>query len=62
MNFSENLNPQMKERCFGILFQSFQNQKKLIDGFGEMLAVFTDENISEVFYERTADDFKTVFC
>ena len=35
---------------------------KLIDGFGEMLAVFTDSNISEVFYERNGEDFKTVFC
>lgn len=34
----------------------------LIDGFGEMLPVFTDNNISEIFYERTADDFKTIYC
>ena len=35
---------------------------KLIDGFGEMLTVFTDESISEVYYERKADELKTVFC
>lgn len=35
---------------------------KLIDGFGEMLPVFTNNNICEIFYERTADDFKTVYC
>ena len=35
--------------------------ENLIDGFGEMLSVFTDEDISEVFYERTADDLKTVY-
>ncbi len=35
---------------------------KLIDGFGEMLQVFTEEKVSEVYYERTADDFKTVYC
>lgn len=34
---------------------------KLIDGFGEMLPVFTENNISEVFYKRTADDFKTIY-
>ena len=35
---------------------------KLIDGFGEMLEVFTNQSISEVFYERTAEDLKTVYC
>lgn len=35
---------------------------KLIDGFGEMLRVFTEENVSEVYYEKTTDDYKTVFC
>ena len=34
---------------------------KLIDGFGDMLSVFINENISEVFYERTEDELKTVF-
>lgn len=35
---------------------------KLIDGFGEMLPVFLDNKISEIYYERTADDFKTIYC
>ena len=35
---------------------------KLIDGFEEMLNVFTDENISEVYYQRIGDDLKTVLC
>ena len=35
---------------------------KLIDGFGEMLSVFTNNEISEIYYERTADDFKTIYC
>lgn len=35
---------------------------KLIDGFGEMLSVFTDDRISEVFYQRTEDGLKTVHC
>ena len=33
--------------------------KELIDGFGEMLPVFTSEAISEVFY---AQDGETVLC
>ena len=35
---------------------------KLIDSFREMLFVFTNNNVSEIFYERTADDFKTIYC
>ena len=35
---------------------------KLIDGFGEMLPVFTNNEISEIYYERTADNFKTIYC
>ena len=35
---------------------------KLIDGFGEMLPVFTNNEISEIYYERIADDFKTIYC
>ena len=35
---------------------------KLIDGFGEMLPVFTTDGISEVYYERTGDEFNTIYC
>ena len=38
------------------------NSDKLIDGFREMLPVFTDGSISEVYYERTEEELKTVFC
>ncbi|MBQ2861390.1 MAG: 8-oxo-dGTP diphosphatase [Oscillospiraceae bacterium] len=34
---------------------------KLIEGFEDMISVFTDDNISEVFYERTEENLKTVF-
>ena len=40
------------------LYQS----KELIDGFSEMLTVFTSDEISEVFYERSEDELCTVFC
>ena len=39
------------------LFQS----DKLIDGFGDMLPVFTDSSISEIAYERFGDQLKTVY-
>lgn len=35
---------------------------KLIDGFDKMLSVFMDTGISEIFYERNEDAFKTVYC
>ena len=35
---------------------------KLIDGFGEMLPVFTNNEINEIYYERTADELKTIYC
>ena len=35
---------------------------KLIDGFGEMLSVFTADGISEVYYERTDDEFNAIYC
>ena len=35
---------------------------KLIDGFREMLSVFTTDGISEVYYERTNDEFNTIYC
>lgn len=35
---------------------------KLIDGFREMLPVFTDSSISEVYYDQTEEELKTVFC
>lgn len=35
---------------------------QLIDGFGEMLPVFTSNAISEVYYSRTDDGFRTMLC
>lgn len=35
---------------------------KLIAGFREMLPVFMDTDMSEIFYERNEDDFKAVYC
>ena len=35
---------------------------KLIHGFEEMLAVFTDDDVSEVFYQRCGDELNTIFC
>lgn len=40
------------------LYQS----KELIDGFEEMLAVFTRDEFSEVYYQNCGDTVETVFC
>ena len=34
---------------------------KLVDGFEEMLPVFTRDDICEVFYDRCGDNLNTVF-
>ena len=35
---------------------------KLIDGFREMLTVFMDDTVSEVYYDRKTDGLITVYC
>ncbi len=35
---------------------------QLIDGFGEMLEVFTRDDVSEVYYQRSEDGLDTVYC
>ena len=36
--------------------------EKLINGFEHMLKVFTEESLSEVYYEKNGEEIKTVFC
>ena len=60
--FSGELRSSNEGEIFWYPLSELEKSDKLIDGFGEMLTVFTDSNISEVYYERTADDFKTVYC
>lgn len=59
--FSGELKSSVEGEIFWYPLSKLMKSDKLIDGFGEMLSVFTDENISEVFYERTAEEIKTVF-
>lgn len=60
--FSGELKSSNEGEIFWYPLSELAKSEKLIDGFAEMLSVFTNENISEVYYERTAEDFKTVFC
>ena len=38
------------------------NSEELIDGFREMLPVFTNECICEIFYERNENEYQTIYC
>ena len=60
--FSGELKSSNEGEIFWYPLSELAKSEKLIDGFSEMLSVFTNKNISEVYYERTAEDFKTVFC
>ena len=60
--FSGELKASREGEIFWYPLSELEKSNKLIDGFREMLTVFTDSNISEVYYERTADDFKTIYC
>ena len=60
--YSGELKPSNEGDVFWYPLSELRASGKLIDGFEEMLNVFTDENISEVYYQRIGDDLKTVLC
>ena len=59
--FTGELKASSEGEIFWYSLSELAKSDKLIDGFREMLPVFMDSNISEIFYERTADDFKTIY-
>ena len=60
--YSGELKPSNEGDVFWYPLSELRASGKLIDGFEEMLNVFTDENISEVYYQRIGGDLKTVLC
>ena len=60
--YSGELKPSNEGDVFWYPLSELRASGKLIDGFEEMLNVFTDDNISEVYYQRIGDDLKTVLC
>lgn len=60
--FSGELKASGEGEIFWYPLSELERSDKLIDGFDEMLAVFTNSAISEVYYERTEDSVKTVYC
>lgn len=59
--FSGELKSSSEGEVFWYPLSELRLSKDLIDGFEEMLPVFTSEEISEVFYERSGDVLNTVF-
>lgn len=59
--FSGELQPSAEGEIFWYPLHELAASDKLINGFREMLPVFTDGSVSEIFYEKTAEDYKTVY-
>ncbi|MBO5213401.1 MAG: 8-oxo-dGTP diphosphatase [Clostridia bacterium] len=60
--FFGELKPSKEGETFWVPLSDLEASEHLIDGLREMLPVFTDSKISEIYYERRSDDFKTIYC
>ena len=60
--FSGELKSSTEGDIFWYPLTDLPKSDKLIDGFGEMLSVFTSDDISEVFYEKSGEALSTVYC
>ena len=60
--FSGKLTSSDEGDVFWYPLDELRSSKELIDGFAEMLDVFTSDAVSEVFYADHGDTYDTVFC
>lgn len=60
--FTGDLKASNEGEIFWYPLSELAKSDKLIDGLGEMLPVFTNNKISEMYYEKTNDDFQTIYC
>ena len=60
--FSGELKPSAEGDVFWYPLSKLPLSDQLVDGFEEMLPVFTSENVTEVFYEGSGENLRTVFC
>ena len=60
--FSGELKASDEGNIFWYPLNQLVKSDKLIDGFCEMLSVFIDDDISEIYYERIDNELKTYFC
>lgn len=60
--FSGELKSSSEGEVFWYPLSELSSSNKLIDGFDEMLSVFTNGDISEVYYAWCDDEVKAVYC
>ena len=60
--FSGELKPSVEGEVFWYPVAKLAQSDKLIDGFMEMLPVFTEDDVSEVFYQRNGEELNTIYC
>ena len=60
--FSGELKPSVEGEVFWYPVAKLAQSDKLIDGFKEMLPVFTEDDVSEVFYQRNGEELNTIYC
>lgn len=61
-HFSGELKSSDEGEVFWYPLAALRRSDKLIDGFAEMLPVFTSAEVSEVYYAEHGDSWDTVFC
>jgi len=59
--FSGELKASREGEIFWYPIADLPSSGKLISGFDEMLPVFTNENLSEIFYKRHGDELHTIY-
>ena len=60
--FSGELKSSDEGKVFWYPLAELRRSNKLIDGFAEMLPVFTSDEVSEVYYVEHSDSWDTVLC
>lgn len=60
--FSGELKSSEEGKVFWYPLAELLQSGKLVDGFEEMLPVFTNSEVSEIFYTDHGDSWNTVFC
>ena len=60
--FSGELHSSAEGEVFWYPLAELEKSGELISGFREMLSVFTGDALSEIYYERSGDELKTVYC
>ena len=59
--FSGELKNSSEGDVFWYPLEELEKADKLINGFSEMLPIFTNQNLSEIFYLKNNDAFETIY-